>query len=100
MFHFSDRKLSLKDIGRIQDHLRSLANDWHALGSALGFQKAALDQMSVIPADSNVHLGRLLNRWLAGDAHSPTVSVLVNALHCIEGTNDVVQGIVTGIATQ
>ena len=56
--------------------------------------------MSVIPADSNIQLGRLLNRWLAGDAHSPTVSVLVNALHCIEGTNDVVQGIVTGIPAQ
>ena len=97
---FLDEKLSLKDVGRIQHLLRSLSNDWHALGSALGFQKATLDQMSVIPADSNIQLGRLLNGWLAGDAHSPTVSVLVNALHCIEGTNDVVQGIVTGIPAQ
>ena len=76
----------------------SLADHWHVLGSALGFQKATLDQMSVIPADSSVQLGRLLNRWLAGDAHSPTVPMLVNALCGIEGKDDVVQSIMAGMA--
>ena len=94
---FSDREFSPKDISSIRLLIGKLAGNWRLLGTALGFQKEFLDQMSAIPAESDVHLTRLLNKWLAGDADSATVSVLVNALGGIDGTEEIVQSIVTGI---
>lgn len=96
MIHFPDKKLSLKDVGKIRFLLKDLAKNWHVLGIALGFSKDTLDQITSTPADSTVLLNRMLGKWLAGDVDSPTVSVLVNALGGIEGTDEVIESIITG----
>ena len=96
MVYISDKMLSPRDFGTIRTLLKDLADKWRVLGAALGFLKDKLDEISATPAESIVHLGRLLFKWLSGDADSPTVTVLVNALRRIEETADIIQNIIAG----
>ncbi len=76
----------------------SIANDWKLLGTQLGFSKKQLKDIGSVSAVPTVYLNRLLNKWLCGDAASPTtVSKLVGALTAMEGAETCVEIIFEGI---
>ncbi len=87
----------LTDSSTILSLLESLADNWQALGSLLGFSKPVLERINSVPAAPAVYLDRIVTKWLMSDAtSSPTVSALVNALSGIEGTEQIVQGVLEG----
>ncbi len=87
----------LTDSSTILSLLESLADNWQALGSLLGFSKPVLERINSVPAAPAVYLDRIVTKWLMSDAtSSPTVSALVNALSGIKGTEQIVQGILEG----
>ena len=92
----ADIVLSPKDSVGIRSLLKSVAKDWKTLGSLLGFSSDILDEMVAISAKQKDYLNKVITNWLSGDADSPTVSRLVYALHKMEGTESIVQSILSG----
>ena len=84
------------DYLKLKGLLKGIVESWWSLGTLLGLTKHNLEIVAALPSEPTSKLGKILVNWLSGDGQKATLSVLLAALHSVEGTDKIVVDYIVG----